>query len=103
MTDINLSQLEAIPNQLGYLVLNEEGALIYSHGELENDSATAKVISRMVKIAWNVKMDNSMSSTQSLSLNFANFVFVVTVSNNKILVVKKQTTTKEQIEKLIDV
>jgi len=103
MADINLSQLQAIPNQLGYLVLDEEGTPLHSQGNFLNDSALADFIYRMVKTAWTIKMDGdggSSLSPESLCLNFDNFIFVVTVSNNRIIVVKKQ---KDTVNDLIDV
>ena len=103
MADINLSQLQAIPNQLGYLVLDEEGTPLHSQGNFLNDSALADFIYRMVKIAWTIKMEGdggSSLSPESLCLNFDNFIFVVTVSNNRIIVVKKQ---KDTVNDLIDV
>lgn len=101
MADINLSQLQAIPNQLGYLVLDEEGTPLHSHGNFNNDSALADFIYRMVKTAWTIRMDGDPSlSPESLCLNFDNFIFVVTVSNNRIIVVKKQ---KDTVKNLIDV
>lgn len=81
--------LRDIPDQLGYLVLNEDGDVIESHGDLSNDAKTAKVLMRMVQIAWKVKLGASESPVRRLSLIFSNHMLLATVSNEKIYIVKK--------------
>ena len=43
-------QLEKIPDQIGYLVLNEEGAVLTSGGELENDERSANIIHGLISL-----------------------------------------------------
>ncbi|GCB69730.1 hypothetical protein scyTo_0008444 [Scyliorhinus torazame] len=50
--------LERIPDQLGYLVISEDGVLA-SAGELENDEHAAGVIMRMVQTAVKLCMNGS--------------------------------------------
>lgn len=40
-----------IPNLLGYLTLAENGAIIESHGELENDEKTSEVLYKLITIS----------------------------------------------------
>lgn len=40
--------LERIPDQVGYLVLTEDGAVISSGGELENDEKSANIIMGLI-------------------------------------------------------
>lgn len=42
--------LDKIPDQVGYLVLTEEGAVISSSGELENDEKSANIISGLISL-----------------------------------------------------
>ncbi|XP_061124788.1 ragulator complex protein LAMTOR4 isoform X1 [Syngnathus typhle] len=50
--------LERIPDQLGYLVISEDGVLA-SSGELENDEHTAGVIMQMVRTASRFRLAGS--------------------------------------------
>ncbi|MEQ2268468.1 hypothetical protein XENORESO_021269 [Xenotaenia resolanae] len=50
--------LERIPDQLGYLVISEDGVLA-SAGELENDEHTAGVIMQMVRTACRFRLSGS--------------------------------------------
>uniref|UniRef100_A0A3Q2R3C1 Ragulator complex protein LAMTOR4 n=1 Tax=Fundulus heteroclitus TaxID=8078 RepID=A0A3Q2R3C1_FUNHE len=50
--------LERIPDQLGYLVISEDGVLA-SAGELENDEQTAGVIMQMVRTACRFRLSGS--------------------------------------------
>lgn len=42
--------MEKIPDQIGYLVLTEDGAVQSSGGELENDEKTANIIMNMITL-----------------------------------------------------
>ncbi|CAK8677224.1 unnamed protein product [Clavelina lepadiformis] len=89
MSEVYAHNIEDIPDQLGYLILNEDGAVLSSHGDLINDEKTAKVFMRMVQIAWKVKLCEEQRSVQRLSLIFSNHILLATVSNGKIYIVKK--------------
>ncbi|KAK6463877.1 ragulator complex protein LAMTOR4-like [Huso huso] len=64
--------LERIPDQLGYLVISEDGVLA-SAGELENDEQAAGLIMQMVQTACGSPYDGTeppfkrLSGTESLS------------------------------------
>ena len=45
-----MSALEKIPNVIGYLVLTEDGAVLSSGGELENDEKSANIFTGLVQI-----------------------------------------------------
>lgn len=42
--------LEKIPNVIGYLVLTEDGAVLSSGGELENDERSASIITGLIEL-----------------------------------------------------
>uniref|UniRef100_A0AAQ4RFV5 Ragulator complex protein LAMTOR4 n=1 Tax=Gasterosteus aculeatus aculeatus TaxID=481459 RepID=A0AAQ4RFV5_GASAC len=120
--------LERIPDQLGYLVISEDGVLA-SAGELENDEQTAAVMMQMVRTASRFKLPGSaeppfkrMSGNQALALvealssvpgsgdpspvltrrllssvTLEDFVYMVTVSGQKVFVVKRQNNQQEPI------
>jgi len=94
MTQDVLQQIGDIPNQLGYLVLNEDGAVLESDGDLINDEPTAKVLFKMVRIAWNVKFNKGDKHVNMLSLVFPNHILHATVSNEKVYIVKKPYVAK---------
>ena len=87
--DSQLQSMDNIPGQLGYLILNEDGAVVTSHGDLINDEKTAKVFMQMVQIAWKIKLDGKRTNVKRLSLIFTDHIFLATVSNGKIYIVKK--------------
>ena len=51
--------LSGVPDQLGYQVLNSEGAVIVSAGELENRDQTAAVVHRLVNVPNSLQLTNN--------------------------------------------
>lgn len=45
-----MNSLEKVPNMVGYLILTEEGAVLSSYGELENDERSANIITGLIQI-----------------------------------------------------
>ncbi|XP_028254585.1 ragulator complex protein LAMTOR4 isoform X2 [Parambassis ranga] len=89
--------LERIPDQLGYLVISEEGVLA-SAGELENDEHTAGVIMQMVRTASRFRLSGSAEPPfKRLSVILEDFVYAITVSGQKVFVVKRQHNQQEPI------
>ncbi|XP_040030531.2 LOW QUALITY PROTEIN: ragulator complex protein LAMTOR4 [Gasterosteus aculeatus] len=89
--------LERIPDQLGYLVISEDGVLA-SAGELENDEQTAAVMMQMVRTASRFKLPGSAEPPfKRMSVTLEDFVYMVTVSGQKVFVVKRQNNQQEPI------
>ncbi|XP_069502507.1 ragulator complex protein LAMTOR4 isoform X2 [Ambystoma mexicanum] len=89
--------LERIPDQQGYLVINEEG-VIASAGDLENDERAAAVIIEMVNTASSFRMHGSKELPfKRLSVVFGEQTYLVTVSGQKIFVVKRQNVAREPV------
>ncbi|GJQ80917.1 hypothetical protein Trydic_g4734 [Trypoxylus dichotomus] len=83
-----------VPGQLGYLLLNEEGAVLSSSGELENDEKTADIIMGLLTVASTV--DPAVFPARSfkkLSLTYDQHCYMVCLSNRKIHIVKKLLNT----------
>lgn len=47
---VNMLSLEKIHDVIGYLVLTEDGAVLSSGGELENDERSANIITGLIQI-----------------------------------------------------
>ncbi|XP_030576002.1 ragulator complex protein LAMTOR4 [Archocentrus centrarchus] len=89
--------LERIPDQLGYLVISEDGVLA-SAGELENDEHTAGVIMQMVRTVSRFRLSGSAEPPfKRMSVILEDFVYTVTVSSQKVFVVKRQHNHQEPI------
>ncbi|KAK9744783.1 hypothetical protein QE152_g7469 [Popillia japonica] len=89
-----------VPGQLGYLLLNEEGAVLSSAGELENDEKTADIIMGLLTLASTVDPTVfPVRSFKTLSLTYDQHCYMVCLSNRKIHIVKKSlnipTSTNE--------
>lgn len=107
--------LERIPDQTGYLVLTEDGAvltvrdclqwylsicnnkwnilylLLQSGGDLENDERIANIISSLVTLTSKVdpKAFPLNNAFEKISINYKDHCYVVCLSNKKIYVVKR--------------
>lgn len=42
--------MERIPDQIGYLIMSEDGAVIASGGDLENDERVANIFNNFISI-----------------------------------------------------
>ncbi|XP_020346749.1 ragulator complex protein LAMTOR4 [Oncorhynchus nerka] len=98
MTTSTLTQgLERIPDQLGYLVISEDGVLA-SAGELENDEHTAGVIMQMMRTACRFRLQGAAEPPfKRMSVMLEDYVYTVTVSGQKVFVVKRQNNHREPV------
>ncbi|XP_041482346.1 ragulator complex protein LAMTOR4 homolog [Lytechinus variegatus] len=90
--------LDKVPNQEGYLILNDSGAVMASSGDLENDEATAATIIKMIRLASkvNITSDNSQSFKR-LSVIFDDFLYIATISSDKVYISKRKNIPKEPV------
>ncbi|XP_043466551.1 ragulator complex protein LAMTOR4 homolog [Leptopilina heterotoma] len=83
--------MERIPDQIGYLVLTEDGAILASGGELGNDERIANVIIGLVTL---ISKDNSKAffaeDFEKISITYSDHCYIICLSNKKIHVVKKR-------------
>ncbi|XP_029419071.1 ragulator complex protein LAMTOR4 isoform X6 [Nannospalax galili] len=99
--------LERIPDQLGYLVLSE-GAVLASSGDLENDEQAASAISELVSTACGFRLHHGMNvpfkrlsgggRPVSPPVVFGEHTLLVTVSGQRVFVVKRQNRGREPID-----
>ncbi|XP_034936242.1 ragulator complex protein LAMTOR4 homolog [Chelonus insularis] len=88
--------MERIPDQIGYLVLTGDGAVLASGGELENNERVANVIMSLVTLES--KIDDKTSNNKSFNkilIKYPNHCYIVCLSNKKIHVIKKKTHSAE--------
>ncbi|XP_048224079.1 ragulator complex protein LAMTOR4 isoform X1 [Perognathus longimembris pacificus] len=90
--------LERIPDQLGYLVLSE-GAVLASSGDLENDEQAASAITELVSTACGFRLHHGTNVPfKRLSVVFGEHTLLVTVSGQRVFVVKRQNRGREPID-----
>ncbi|XP_066915402.1 ragulator complex protein LAMTOR4 homolog [Clytia hemisphaerica] len=99
MSSSLLMGIDRIPDQTGYLVVNHEGAVLSSAGELENDEKTASTITQVVKHSAHLPLSTDPAETfKRISLTYDNFALLVTVSNQRIFVVKRPSSSSAPSE-----
>uniref|UniRef100_A0A182N7S1 Late endosomal/lysosomal adaptor and MAPK and MTOR activator 4 n=1 Tax=Anopheles dirus TaxID=7168 RepID=A0A182N7S1_9DIPT len=80
-----------LPDQLGYLVLSEDGSVHASGGELENDERSANIIINLLTLTESV--DPAIFNARScrkMSIVFTEHSYTICLSNKRIYVVKKR-------------
>ena len=87
-----MSGLETVPGQVGYLVINADGTVLQSAGELQNDERTAGIVLQMVQNCG--KLMNTCSTDRKgnfhrMSVVFRDCTLVACVWNQKVHIVKK--------------
>ncbi|KAM8972809.1 ragulator complex protein LAMTOR4 [Pelodytes ibericus] len=88
--------LERIPDQIGYLVMSEDGVLA-SAGDLENDERISGIIREMVSTACSFHGLGDQLPFKRMSIVFGEHSFMITISGQKIYVVKRQNVVHEPI------
>ncbi|XP_063916030.1 ragulator complex protein LAMTOR4 homolog [Zophobas morio] len=90
--------MDRIPGQTGYLLLNEEGAVLASSGDLENDEKAAVIIMGLINLTSYVdKAAFPDESFKKLSITYDKHCYVICLSNRKVHVVKKTLTSDNPV------
>ncbi|XP_069668839.1 ragulator complex protein LAMTOR4 homolog isoform X2 [Periplaneta americana] len=92
--------LERIPDQVGYLLLAEDGAVISSGGELENDERVANIIYGLITLTDKVDTTMQEEGFKRISVVYDDHCYVICLSNKKIHVVKRKFAM-DQMEPVI--
>lgn len=87
-----MMSLDRIPDQTGYLVLTEDGAVLTSGGDLENDERVANIIVGLVTLTSRVdtKAFSAQETFEKISITYKDHCYVICLSNKKIHVVKRK-------------
>ncbi|XP_068035365.1 ragulator complex protein LAMTOR4-like [Anomalospiza imberbis] len=89
--------LERVPAQAGYLVISD-GAVLASSGDLENDEHTATVLQGLVATALGLRLPRGHEPPfRRLSVVFGEHSLLVTVSGQKLFVVKRHRHVQEPV------
>ncbi|XP_053955041.1 ragulator complex protein LAMTOR4 homolog [Anastrepha obliqua] len=93
MTLIN--RMEKLCNQIGYLVLQDDGAVIESGGDLENDERSANIFLDLLNLAESVD-DNFMpnNSCERISIVYDDHSYNISMSNHRIFIVKLKNVAR---------
>ncbi|KAJ6642476.1 Ragulator complex protein LAMTOR4 like [Pseudolycoriella hygida] len=76
--------LDKIPDVIGYLVLTQDGAVLSSGGELENDEHRANIINGLINITDNIDpLHFENNSFQRISIAFEDHSYIICLSNKK--------------------
>ncbi|CAH1187192.1 unnamed protein product [Phyllotreta striolata] len=79
-----------LPGQLGYMVLNEEGAVLSSVGDLENDEKFANSIMGLLNISSQSDLCDNPKGFKKISITYEDHCYIVCLSNRKIHIVKRK-------------
>jgi len=82
--------LEKVADSMGFMVLNEDGRILSSGGELQGEERIAGVLTSIVSHLVRLqKSDGNPLYFQRLSVVYDSFLYAITISQAKICVVKK--------------
>ncbi|TMW52195.1 hypothetical protein DOY81_002754 [Sarcophaga bullata] len=81
--------MDKLVNQIGYLVLKEDGAVLESGGELQNDERSANIFLDFINLTESVD-ENFMpnSSCERISIVYEDHSYNICMSNRRIYIVK---------------
>ncbi|KXJ80524.1 ragulator complex protein LAMTOR4 homolog [Aedes albopictus] len=85
-----------LPDQIGYLVMSEDGAVLASGGEMENDERSANIISGLLTLTESV--DPAVfkkRSCKKISIVYEEHSYTICLSNKKIYVVKRRNSSHQ--------
>ncbi|CAD7002780.1 unnamed protein product [Ceratitis capitata] len=90
-----INNMEKLSNQIGYLLLQDDGAVIGSGGDLENDEKSANIFMELLHLAESVD-DNFMpnKSCERISIVYEDHSYNISMSNHKIYIVKLKNATR---------
>ncbi|XP_037928456.1 ragulator complex protein LAMTOR4 homolog [Teleopsis dalmanni] len=76
-------------HQVGFLILKEDGAVLESGGEMENDEKSAVIIMELVKMTESID-ENFIpkNSCDSICINYEDHWYNICMSNRRIFVTK---------------
>lgn len=95
----NFSVMDRLPGHMGYLLLNEEGAVISSSGDLENDEKSADTIMGLVNLVSQIDPSGFPSDEgfKKLSLTYDNHCYIICLSNRKIHIIKRSLNQSDSL------
>ncbi|XP_076068531.1 late endosomal/lysosomal adaptor, MAPK and MTOR activator 4 [Oratosquilla oratoria] len=88
-----------ITDEIGHLVLNEDGAVVDSGGELENAEDVANVLMSLIKCTSKASLwpGNSGDAFKKISITYPDHAYVMCLSNKTIYIIKRAFEPQEPI------
>jgi len=81
--------------ELGVIVLNSDGSISQSSGELENDSKTAKIISSIIDcIHLYESLNTNEGQFHSITIQFDDYLYSVQISKKSTVIKRKLNLIK---------
>ncbi|KAL1244573.1 Ragulator complex protein [Trichinella spiralis] len=96
----NFSYLTRLSSQCGYLVLNDDGAILASFGDLLYDEVTANTIYKMMITPQSGTLFRKLP--WKMSIYFENYYYSVVISSRKIFIVKFRNEPTAMSDESID-
>ncbi|XP_063428158.1 ragulator complex protein LAMTOR4-like [Mytilus edulis] len=88
--------IDKIHDSHGYLVLTDDGAVLSSGGDLQNAESIAEKVLKLVHTANRIQVTSDKRDTfKRISVVWESYMYVITVSNQKIYVSKRQYSPQE--------
>uniref|UniRef100_A0A8D9EBU7 Late endosomal/lysosomal adaptor and MAPK and MTOR activator 4 n=1 Tax=Cacopsylla melanoneura TaxID=428564 RepID=A0A8D9EBU7_9HEMI len=83
-----------VEDKLGYLILNQEGAVLASDGDLKNSEHTATVITNVLHLVDSIPPHTN--GYNQLTITYAQHSYIVSLSNKKIYILKRRFNIPEE-------
>ncbi|CAF0727045.1 unnamed protein product [Adineta ricciae] len=88
---VSLKVFDDVPDCVGYIVLNADGFVEHSHGDLQNDEAVANLIYKMVLCAVKVSVHpTKQMSFERITVSDDQYFYCISCANNRIYAVKRR-------------
>ncbi|CAF0725491.1 unnamed protein product [Adineta steineri] len=80
-----------VPDCVGYLIMNEEGSIEHSHGDLENNENAANLIYKMVLCAAKISVHpTEKMSFKRFTVSDDQYVYCISCASQRIYVAKRR-------------
>ncbi|ROT78088.1 putative ragulator complex protein LAMTOR4-like isoform X1 [Penaeus vannamei] len=87
-----------IPDEVGHLILSEDGAIITSGGDLENaEQFASSIMSLLTCTSRNHLMQSDGGGFKKISVTYTDHCYVICLSNKNIHIVKRRFATHEPV------
>ncbi|UJR33574.1 hypothetical protein I4U23_021012 [Adineta vaga] len=87
----SLKVFDNVPDCVGYLVMNADGSVEHSHGDLQNNETVANLIYKMVLCAIKVSVHPTKQILfNRFTVSNDQYVYCVSSANNRIYAVKRR-------------
>ncbi|XP_063871635.1 ragulator complex protein LAMTOR4-like isoform X1 [Scylla paramamosain] len=100
MKDVTMHGIGRVPDEVGHLILSEDGAVIASGGELENAEQMANTVLCMLTRINKGQLwpGDSGDAFKKISITYTDHSYVICLSNKNIHIVKRRFVPHEPIK-----